>query len=414
MSLRRLALTVLAVHGLFASPVLAAGASGIDAPPSVSDTPGTTTSSSDPEVAALDPLPEVPPAPALNGPTLAAMQLALPIFGAWILSRGWPDDLNPRDQTYTLLDGSTRSDTTKDYRPEAALAAAGTSLLLLPGYASIGQLSAGTDALLTTCLMAGFGALVGYQAGGQPPFSGNLTGQALDDKRIGTALIGTGLGFLTGQIRSALDVWARADAMQAEHDRVKALRDEMEARRAADDPTDKPVVVDPHKPLGDLSLVPPSAADVTVWSLINVAGHVVLPTVGFTVSALTTPVLGPLSAPLWMASIGSFPAASGLAHFTRGDWSAGVNRGLASFPVTALGAGGGAAVGALLGAVYGGGANTSVVYGAAVGMLMGSLISLVWWDVESARDALIREQARKREASEHPAEAHVPSADASP
>jgi len=355
-------------------------------------------------------LPELPRAPSINGPTLAAMQLALPLFGGLFLRSTLPDDLNSRLVTgsYTIgTEERTYSYTTSDYRGRAALYAAGNSLLLLPSYLALGQLSTGTESLLMTWLMAGFGTLVGYQAGGQPPFSGTLTGEALEDRRIGTALIGAGIGFLTGQVRSAVDVWARADAMQAEHDRVKALRRDLKARMQAQmlDPTDAPVLteapvpaVDPEKPLGDLSLVkPPSNGDVALWSLINVAGHVVLPTVGFAASALATSALGPISFPLWFISGASIPGASGLTHFARGDWSGGLSRTLLAVPVVVLGGGLGALGGAALGSD-----SYARLTGAAVGMLIGSLTSLVWWDVESARDGLVRDYRRKIEAGAQP------------
>ncbi len=373
----------------------------LEAPPTAESTPPT----SGPETTGAEvvALPEVPPAPPFSGPTLAAMQLALPLCGGLFLRSSLPGDLNSRLITQTYFVGTqekTYSYTTADYRGLATVYAAGNSLLLLPSYMALGQLSAGTESLLMTWLMAGFGTLVGYQAGGQPPFSGNLTGEALEDRRIGTALIGAGIGFLTGQVRSALDVWARADAMQAEHDRIKALREQLESQLPAQS---RVPVVDPAKPLANLSLAkPPSNGDVALWALINMAGHVVLPTVGFTASALASYALGPLSLPLWVASGASIPAASGLTHFVRGDWSEGFNRATAAVPVTALGAGLGTAGGALLGGVFGGGANYSLAYGAVFGLVMGSLISLGMWDFESARDALVRDYNRNSKVVEQP------------
>ena len=317
------------------------------------------------------PATEVPPAPVLNGPTLAALQLGLPLLGGWILRSTLPRDLVYRVNPSIFGNGSG------EFRPATIPLLGLNSYLLVPGYALLGQASDAGEQQAITMLISGAGALIAYQAAGQPPFSSGLSDTQLDQARINGALIGMGAGFLVGQIRSACDVWSRADAMQRAHDQALSRM----ASAQAD--------------LAHMSIAARSPEiDTAIGSMINLA----VPLLAFPVGS----VLARQDSLLWgsTAAIVTAPICSGTIHALNQDWEPAIRRTLLG-PVWIVG-------GALAG--FGAGLVYSILtpmiphsglalQEAAVGMQVGALATAVWWSVDSAREAAERAQARNVAAS---------------
>lgn len=316
--------------------------------------------------------PEVPPAPVFNGPTLAALQLGLPILGALMVRGIMPETLNS-----VAYSGSLGSGYTGDYRPASVALLAVDSALLLPAYDLIGQSAAGLDQCTTTLLLSGLGAAAAFLAAGQPPFSSGSSGATLDETRINGALLGMGAGFLIGQIRSAYDLWVRADAMQLAHDRaVGAAQPEPDLLA--------------HLALGQRSL----ESDVALGTLVNVA----IPLLSFPVIALTSARTSGATSALGIATVGTItllPLTSGLIHTVHADWSPAITRPL--FGTLAVSAGG--LIGLVAGAAVGFIPGRSVLSDAPFGALLGGLGAGLWWSIDSARQAAEKAQEKRLQAS---------------